>query len=64
MVYKLPKLKHTTLRTYRNLLNKHILPYMGGMSLQEMTTNSIQHFFNESCVHGAVYRTANAHFAP
>lgn len=47
MVYKLPKLKHTTLRTYRNLLNKHILPYMGGMSLQEMTTNSIQHFFNE-----------------
>lgn len=46
-LYKLPKLKHTTLRTYRNLLNKHILPYMGGMSLQEMTTNSIQHFFNE-----------------
>ena len=35
------------LRTYRNLLDKHILPYMGGMSLQEMTTNSIQHFFNE-----------------
>ena len=46
-LYKLPKLKHTTLRTYRNLLDKHILPYMGGMSLQEMTTNSIQHFFNE-----------------
>lgn len=46
-LYKLPKLKHTTLRTYRNLLDKHILPYMGGMPLQEMTTNSIQHFFNE-----------------
>lgn len=25
-LYKLPKLKHTTLRTYRNLLDKHILP--------------------------------------
>ena len=43
-LYKLPKLKHTTLRTYRNLLDKHILPYMGGMSLQEMTTNSAQRF--------------------
>lgn len=46
-LYKLPKLKHTTLRTYRNLLDKHILPHMGGMLLQEITTNSIQRFFNE-----------------
>lgn len=43
-LYKLPKLKHTTLRTYRNLLDKHILPYMGGMSLQEMTKTASNTF--------------------
>lgn len=47
-LYKLLKLKHTTLRTYQNLLDKHILPHMGGMLLQEITTNSIQRFFNEN----------------
>lgn len=31
-LYKLPKLKHTTLRTYRNLLDKHILPYTNKMA--------------------------------
>ena len=45
-LYKLPKLRHTTRTTYRNLLDNHILPYFGKMRLDEISTNTIQSFYN------------------
>ena len=45
-LYKLPKLRHTTRTTYRNLLDNHILPYFGKMRLDEISTNTIQAFYN------------------
>ncbi|MBR5298726.1 MAG: site-specific integrase [Bacteroidales bacterium] len=47
-LYKLPKLRHTTRTTYRNLLDNHILPYFGKMRLEEIGTNTIQTFYNEN----------------
>ena len=47
-LYKLPKLRHTTRTTYRNLLDNHILPYFGKMRLEEISTNTIQNFYNEN----------------
>ncbi len=46
-LYKMPKLRHTTLTTYRNLLDAHILPYFKGKRLEEITTNTLQQFYNE-----------------
>lgn len=45
-LYKLPKLRHTTRTTYRNLLDNHILPYFGKLRLEEIGTNTIQAFYN------------------
>ena len=45
-LYKLPKLRHTTRTTYRNLLDNHILPYFGKLRLEEISTNTIQAFYN------------------
>ena len=47
-LYKLPKLRHTTRTTYRNLLDNHIIPYFGKMRLEEISTNTIQTFYNEN----------------
>lgn len=47
-LYKLPKLRHTTRTTYRNLLDNHIIPYFGKMRLEEICTNTIQTFYNEN----------------
>ena len=47
-LYKLPKLRHTTRTTYRNLLDNHILPYFGKMRLEEIGTNTIQTFYNQN----------------
>ena len=47
-LYKLPKLRHTTRTTYRNLLDNHIIPYFGKMRLEEIGTNTIQTFYNEN----------------
>lgn len=45
-LYKLPKLRHTTRTTYRNLLDRHILPFFKGKRLEEITTSTIQEFYN------------------
>lgn len=45
-LYKLPKLRHTTRTTYRNLLDNHILPFFKGKRLEEITTSTIQEFYN------------------
>ena len=45
-LFKEHKLKETTLRTYRNLLDKHIYPFFGEMPIEKITTNDIQSFYN------------------
>ena len=46
VLYKKPKLRQTTYRTYENQLNKHILPFFGSMPISDITTNELQRFFN------------------
>lgn len=44
-LYKLPKLRHTTLKTYRNLIDNHILPAFKGLRPEDIKTNTIQQFY-------------------
>ena len=44
-VFLLPRWKSSTAETNRYLLNKHILPYFKNLPLNEITTLSIQRFF-------------------
>lgn len=46
-LYKQPKLRHTTLSTYRNLIDNHILPHFRRMRLNEIKVNSLQQFYND-----------------
>lgn len=45
-LYKENSLKHTTLREYTTLLNKHILPVFGEQDIRAITTDDIQRFMN------------------
>lgn len=45
-LYKENTLKHTTLREYTTLLNKHILPSFGEKDIRDITTDDIQRFMN------------------
>ena len=45
-LYKEPKLRPTTYRTYKNLLSKHLVPYFGEMRLNQIKTNTVQHFYH------------------
>lgn len=46
-LYKENSLKHTTLREYTTLLNKHILPVFGERDIRDITTDDIQRFMND-----------------
>lgn len=46
-LYKKPKHRPTTLQTYRCLMDKHILPYFGAMTFDQITTNEVQRFLNQ-----------------
>lgn len=46
-LYKKPKLRHTTLTTYRNLIDNHILRHFRGMRLNEIKVNCLQQFYND-----------------
>lgn len=45
-LYKEPKLRQTTRTTYRNLLDRHIIPFFGSMRLNEIGADEIQSFYN------------------
>ena len=45
-LYKENHLKHTTLREYSTILNKHLLPVFGEMDIRSITTNDVQRFMN------------------
>ena len=45
-LYKVPKHKPTTLRAYENVMEKHIYPFFQKMPLNQITTDTIQQFFN------------------
>lgn len=46
-LYKENTLKHTTLREYTTLLNKHILPVFGEKDIRDITTDDVQRFMND-----------------
>ena len=45
-LYKENHLKHTTLREYSTILNKHLLPAFGDADIRAVTTDAIQRFMN------------------
>jgi len=45
-LYKEQTLKHTTLREYTTLLNKHILPVFEKQDIRAITTDDVQRFMN------------------
>ena len=47
VLYKEHTLKHTTLREYTTLLNKHILPAFGKMDICAITIDDVQRFMND-----------------
>lgn len=47
VLYKEHTLKHTTLREYTTLLNKHILPVFGEMNICAITIDEVQRFMND-----------------
>lgn len=46
-LYKVPKHKPTTLKTYENIFSKHIYPFFRDLPLNEITIDTVQKFFNE-----------------
>lgn len=46
-LYKRPKHKPTTLKTYESLFTKHILPFFENKRLNEITTDDVQAFINK-----------------
>lgn len=47
LLYKVPKHKPTTLRAYDNAMEKHIYPFFQKMPLNQITTDTVQQFFNQ-----------------
>ena len=45
-LYKENHLKHTTLREYTTILNKHLLPVFGERDIRSITTDDVQRFMN------------------
>jgi integrase len=45
-LYKVNCLKHTTLREYTSLLNKHLIPAFGAMDISAITTDDVPRFMN------------------
>jgi len=50
--YKKGALRHTTLSAYNSILNCHLIPYFGKMSLHEISTPVIQNFLNQKAEEG------------
>lgn len=57
-LYKLPKLRHTTRTSYRNAIDLRILPFFKGMRLEDISTNTIQAFYNkhEGMAHSSIHQ--------
>lgn len=47
-VYKAPKLKPTTLKNYRSVLNKHLYPAFGKYEMNDVTTDDVQLWLNKN----------------
>ena len=57
-LYKVPKLRHTTRTSYRNAIDLRILPFFKGMRLEDISTNTIQAFYNkhEGMAHSSIHQ--------
>ena len=57
-LYKVPKLRHTTRTSYRNAIDLRILPFFKGMRLEDISTNTIQAFYNkhEWMAHSSIHQ--------
>lgn len=47
LMYKIPKLKDTTIQGYRTILNTHLYPAFGLWFIDDISTDDIQSFLNE-----------------
>lgn len=46
-IYKKESIRHTTASEYRSVLNKHLIPVFGSLSIDKITSDTIQAFLNE-----------------
>lgn len=53
--FKKPSIRHGTAYSYENILNMHIYPFIGQMSIADITTADLQHMFNEQAKRGLAY---------
>ena len=59
--YAFTRVKESTLRSYRNVLKKHILPQLGHYPLNQITPRIIQNFIASILKIGKTKKTANNH---
>lgn len=55
-IYAEPRLRETTKAYYQNYINNHIIPELGGIKLDKLTTIQIQKFYNELQKYGRIQR--------
>ena len=53
-VYAEPRLRENTKDYYLNYINNHIIPQLGGIKLDKLTTIQIQKFYNDLQKNGRV----------
>lgn len=46
-LYAKPNIRETTQRSYRGIIDKHIVPYIGKIKLAKLTTRDIQKMYND-----------------
>ena len=54
--YAKPSVRASTAAYYKNYIDQHIVPRIGGIKLTALTTLQIQKFYNETKAHGRVQR--------
>ena len=54
--YAKPSIRETTAAYYKNYINKHIIPNIGKIKLNKLTTLDIQKFYNKAKIKGRVKR--------
>ena len=62
-VYAEPRLRHKTKDYYLNYINNHIIPGIGSIKLEKLTTIQIQRFYNDLQKNGRVQRYAHIELA-
>lgn len=62
--YCRPGLRPNTINTYTNILEKHVIPYIGGIKLSKLSPMYVQSLYNELKERGRLDRNGNRTYEP